>query len=840
MSNPAFTQKHEFLTFPFSQFVVRTDWAPPMVWKYKPFNDIVETETVIAPPAMNEDWNAWYGKMKAYQSHLRSHLNDTSSVYLELNLKKKEKVQLYYKRVLQQISLKPNDKIIFEGSAKNEKGLSQFSITLIYIKKGLELSYATVKQQQVKDITLTDKATSLHSEITIPDFDTKDIVVQPVISFHNQDSTSTKIDVTGLTLSIPSTPENLKVYNELRKNFYPEIMGVDKQLYNRPEMQWTKTNFISGFVYLWDNDFWDAEKKVFTIQKYCDKMKREFGGFQSILIWIGYPNIGIDDKNIWETIDAIPGGGIKGLRDVISVFHKNNVKVYFPFMPWEIDTKRSPIPDDKHWAEVIKKTDADGLFFDTWFDGDNFQKELDKAKKGLSIGTEHHPTLQNIQGYNAITTSWGQTLTPYNNNGISRVKWLIPEHLQWIIARWETDRQNDMAYSWINGQGVLVWENIFGHMNTWNAKDRQTLRKINAIYQQFGSLYISDSWKPYLPTGNEQIHASSWEVGNARIWNIISDKENAVSSFDLTIEDKTMTYFDVWTGEQVTVKNGKVTVPLSRFSCVLGIKNTPSIALQNLLARQKKETASVLPLVDKHTEFILTTTAKPAPKAIVTTVPLPTNLLAVKGGSYNLVTKHFKRESSCFPDMGAKDNYENRIEKGIIIHNTKAELPAFQIMPRAVTNAQYQQFIKASKYQPTDKVNYLKHWNGTVCPDSLLNKPVANVTLDDARAYARWAGMRLPTEWEWQVAAQQYEKDFIFNEVFEWNESERFDGHNKFVTLRGGCESWVLPTSRWYFPGAVRSKKSGGTQAYDSHSIYFLMKTGFDRAGTLGFRCVKE
>lgn len=833
-----FGQKQDYLTFPFSQFAIRNDWDPPMVWKYRPFKDIIETETIIAPPAMNEDWNAWYKKMKEYQSYLRGHLNDTSSIYLELKIKNTTKVRLHYKRVLTKMLLKPNDKITFDGLAKNEKGISLFSVGLIFIKKGQELSHAVVKTPIVDSIVITQKLTSLHSQIKIPDFDTKNLVVQPVVYFSSTDSGTVKTEVMNLELTIPSSSENLKAYNEMRSSFYPQNIGVDKQIYDRPEMKWTKTNFISGFAYLWDKDFWDADKKVFTAQKYCDKMKREFGGFQSVLIWIGYPNIGVDDKNIWETLDAIPGG-TKGLGDAISVFHKNNVKVYFPFMPWEIDTRRSPIPDDKHWAQILKDTDADGLFFDTWFDGDNFQKELDKSKRGISIGTEHHPTLQNIQGYNAITTSWGQTLSRYNNNGISRVKWLIPEHVQWIIQRWEHSRQNNMAYSWINGQGILVWENVFGHVNTWNAIDRQTLRKINAIYKQFGYLYTSDSWKPYLPSGRTDIHLSSWEDSKVRIWNIATDKEHMAGKFDLIVADKTMTYYNLWTGEKLSVNKNTVTIPLDRFSCVLGLKTQPSTAIANLLNLNRRETETPLPAFDKHTQFIITTTAKPAPKTIASVVPLPQNLLTVKGGNYKLVTEHVKRESDCFPDSGASSNYENTVENGLIVHKTNVTIPTFQIMSRAVTNAQFAGFVKAAKYIPKDTVNYLKQWNGTVCPDSLLNKPVVNITLDDARAYARWAGMRLPTEWEWQVAAQEHEKDFKFNEVFEWNESERFDGHNTFVTLRGGCKNWTLQTSRWYFPGSPDQKPAGGPQPYNSHSIYFLMQTGFDRAGTIGFRCVK-
>jgi hypothetical protein len=39
-------------------------------------------------------------------------------------------------------------------------------------------------------------------------------------------------------------------------------------------------------------------------------------------------------------------------------------------------------------------------------------------------------------------------------------------------------------------------------------------------------------------------------------------------------------------------------------------------------------------------------------------------------------------------------------------------------------------------------------------PDGWANKPVAWFSMADARAYARWAGQRLPHEWEWQYAAQ--------------------------------------------------------------------------------------
>jgi len=70
-------------------------------------------------------------------------------------------------------------------------------------------------------------------------------------------------------------------------------------------------------------------------------------------------------------------------------------------------------------------------------------------------------------------------------------------------------------------------------------------------------------------------------------------------------------------------------------------------------------------------------------------------------------------------------------------------LPAFYIDKTEVTNAAYLQFSESAGHAlppgfPADK------------PDD----PVVNVTIDDARAFARWARKRLPTAQEWEKAAR--------------------------------------------------------------------------------------
>ena len=163
-------------------------------------------------------------------------------------------------------------------------------------------------------------------------------------------------------------------------------------------------------------------------------------------------------------------------------------------------------------------------------------------------------------------------------------------------------------------------------------------------------------------------------------------------------------------------------------------------------------------------------------------------------------------------------------------------------MAGVVTNAAFEAFLIQSGYVPADTTNFLKHWQGRTCPNAIKDDPVVYVSLEDARAYAAWAGMRLPTEWEWQAAAETQGDKFIFNKVWEWNESDRFDGNNRFVTLRGGCGRWLLQTSRWYFGGGTSYFKNapGGKEPIDFHCKYFLMYPGLDRASTLGFRCVAE
>jgi formylglycine-generating enzyme required for sulfatase activity len=189
-----------------------------------------------------------------------------------------------------------------------------------------------------------------------------------------------------------------------------------------------------------------------------------------------------------------------------------------------------------------------------------------------------------------------------------------------------------------------------------------------------------------------------------------------------------------------------------------------------------------------------------------------------------------------------------------------------------VTCANYSAYIAATGFKPADDYRWLKNWNGSATPPAAIaDLPVTYVSLDEARAYCAWKGARLPHEHEWQYAAQGNDgraypwgkdadksklpdlhagtvdggresvfaheggaspfgvKDLVGN---AWQYTDEFqDAHTRGVILRGGS-NYRPDGSHRYFP-QVRDSLA-------THNKYFLLSDRYERAGTIGFRCVYD
>ena len=78
------------------------------------------------------------------------------------------------------------------------------------------------------------------------------------------------------------------------------------------------------------------------------------------MIWQGYPNIGVDERNQFDLLESLPGG-IEGLQGMVNDFAKYGVKVLLPYLPWDQGTRNTGQSDIVSLVDFIIKTNSSGM-----------------------------------------------------------------------------------------------------------------------------------------------------------------------------------------------------------------------------------------------------------------------------------------------------------------------------------------------------------------------------------------------------------------------------------------------------------------------------------------------
>lgn len=212
-------------------------------------------------------------------------------------------------------------------------------------------------------------------------------------------------------------------------------------------------------------------------------------------------------------------------------------------------------------------------------------------------------------------------------------------------------------------------------------------------------------------------------------------------------------------------------------------------------------------------------------------------------------------------------------------------VPAFEIASRPVTNGEYLAFIEDGGYRDhrhwlsegfetlrregwwapeywteiSGKTREVNHFSLAGLGSLALDAPVCHLSYFEADAYARWAGARLPTEFEWEVAAggvsvagnfadgdvlqpvvgaatRGARLHKIYGDCWEWTQSSyaaypgyrssegalgEYNGKfmcNQYVLRGGSCATptdHIRRSYRNFFPAGARWQKSGLRLARD-------------------------
>ena len=694
-----------------------------------------------------------------------------------------------------------------------------------------------------------------------------------------------------------------------QKRYLYDLTRFDDALYRRKDLQWIRHKYIISLQFAWDHEFYDAANDGYQFDKYLHKGRRFFGGWDVVGIWPTWPTLGLDQRNQWDLYSDLPGG-LQQIRWLAQKAQRQGTRFFIAYNPWDMSTRQAD--PYRSMANLIQRINADGVILDTrGSSSKKLQQAADSVKKGVIMYSEGMAVPKDMPGIVAGRVHDAIFLQPILNLN----KLIKPDFAIFRVCQLSQGRlHREIATSFFNGYGVEI--NTFAPGRpSWMNEEYLYLGKLVRILRENSDLFLSSHWTPLISTLRDSIWVNRWPGQDKILYTIFSLLPQGFKGYLFqTTAKPNKHYVSLYHHEELRpiVQNGKTFLPVSTESfdrswlgtrregnvdCIAGFPNLLRVQLkadtlffsahkgdkillwsgdpsyQNQ-AKSFQVRSKKIKLYDlfgrRQGKFVLQLMDKGK--------LLDERVVYLKEGTPQLISKRMRTKPAAAPPEGMVkiiggtfvfklQKKESFIPYPDYSQGKTVTVKTFYMDKFPVANGQFKAFLDQSGYRPADAHNFLKHWVNGTYPASQKNFPVVYVSLEDAKAFARWAGKRLPTEIEWQYAAQgpdgrkwPWGKAFdstkcnaglnrmtpvnafpdgkspfgvldLVGNVWQLTNDVYDDGSYTFIIIRGG--SYFNPTSSWWYV-------KGGPQPLDQTQMLLRISPGFERNATVGFRCVKD
>ncbi|MCE1199359.1 MAG: formylglycine-generating enzyme family protein [Marinilabiliales bacterium] len=705
-----------------------------------------------------------------------------------------------------------------------------------------------------------------------------------------------------------------------RMLYDPPTGNFQDSLYRRKDLQWIRKAYVAHLLMAWDDRVIDRTTGQYRLDAFLAKGKKMYGGDDFIGIWPTWPTLGLDQRNQWDLFRDLPGG-LPALRKLSAQLSREGSHLFICYNPWDESTRtEQPM---KGMASLIEATSSDGVVLDTRGAASReLQQAADSVRRGVILYSEGMAVPRDMEGivsgrvHNAL----------YHCPELNLNKLIRPDFAIFRVAEIFKERISREFYlSFFNGYGTEL--NLFAPGNPeWADDQYRLLGRIARLQRELSSTFTSGGEKILFPTFRDGIWVNEWQGKQRRVYTLFSKLPEGFQGPLFAIHPVSGSHLiDLWHHQELPTdpvdKEWQVKVNLTPFDAAsLGTNDEGAVDCITLFPEllgvsldgdqlnveaTKGDSITIwhgnpdyavkpftipgrmgsMPLTDssgsREGKFVvqLFEDGELSDERIITVQPgLPrlTSKVVPTPPAGRLPREMVRIPSGTFRFHGTSGDEFIPYPQGA--EGKEIHLPAFLMDKFPVTNQQFFQFLQQSGYQPKDTARFLKNWDRGKVPVGKENDPVAFVSAEDARAYAKWNNKRLPTEQEWQYAAQagdgrlwpwegnksgrdnlkhygklegycnpgngicepvgHYKKGKnpfglmdLVGSVWQMTNDEYVVGSYRYLIMKGG--SYFNPTSSgWYV--------KGGPHDLTYRQQLLKVTEGFERNATVGFRCIKD